>query len=364
MWELVLKSYYKKAVMHVNPDLQDNAAVLKDNLCRENKKCGYVNSLILFFVLFSGAVFAKDPFGEVIYNTNGNIQEKIVEHWYPLHHQSVVRISTLLVGSMGKLAAEEAIITDDLRNGFWMNLTESHWRKAKQYLSRWDVRSSQIDMVAYIVNLECGVMDELGVQWERATNHYTNKHGDNFQMDTRSNHSLATVQIGVLDRKILAFQLSALEEQGKGTIIARPHLLIEDNKEAVIEAGTEIPYSEKTKSGATNAVFKKAVLRLKVRPHSLPDHRLLLNLEVNHDKVSALNVQGTPAIETQALSTEVSVMAGQTLVLGGLFTVSESIQIEQLPGLAQIPVLGHLFRWQSKHLSKKELVVFVSPKIM
>lgn len=323
-----------------------------------------MNSLVLIIILFSSAVFAKDPFEVIAESRNNVMQEKVLEHWCPLHHQSVIRISALLIGSLGKLGSEEGVVVDDLRNGFLMNLTEAHWRRAKQYLARWDVASPQIDFVAYIVNLEKGVIDEMGIQWQRAGPSFSGKNVDKFVMDVPTDNSLATVKIGFFDRKILALQLSALEEEGKGVIIARPHLLIEDNKEAVIEAGTEIPYSEKTKSGATNAVFKKAVLRLKVRPHSLPDHRLLLNLEVNHDKVSALNVQGTPAIETQALATEVSVLAGQTLVLGGLFTVSESTQVEQLPFLSKIPVVGQIFRWQSKHLSKKELMVFISPKIL
>ncbi len=321
--------------------------------------------LLLFVIIFfSGVVFAKDPFEIRADNDAVVIKEKIAEHWYPLRHQLVARISTLLTSSLGKLGGEESIVIDDLRNGIWLYLSDSNWRKAQRYLRHWDVSSSQIDLVAYIVNVESSVIDELGIQWRRATSYNTNKFGDKLMMDMPNDNSLATVQIGVLDRKILALQLSALEEEGKGAIIARPHLLIEDNKEAVIEAGTEIPYSEKTKSGATNAVFKKAVLRLKVRPRCLPDHRLLLALEVNHDKVSTLNVQGTPAIETQALTTEVAVSAGQTVVLGGLFTVTESSQIEQLPGLSQIPVLGQLFRWQSQHHSRKELVVFISPNLL
>jgi type IV pilus assembly protein PilQ len=167
-----------------------------------------------------------------------------------------------------------------------------------------------------------------------------------------------------MDRQILSLQLSALEQEGKGAIIARPHLLIEDNKEAVIEAGTEIPYAEKTKSGATSTIFKKAVLRLKVRPRCLPDQRLLLVLEVNHDKVSSLTVLGTPAIETQGLMTEVAVSSGQTIVLGGLFTVTQSQQTEQLPWLGKIPGIGVLFRWQTQQVSRKELTIFISPRIV
>jgi type II secretory pathway component HofQ len=320
--------------------------------------------LYLIIVFLSTATMARDPFqatphGQVAINEN-----RVGEHWHPLRHQPAARISPLLLSALGKLEAQETIVSDDLRNGIWLHLTSRHWQQAQRYLPRWDVPSAQVDMVAYIVDMESSVIDELGIHWRQAAAQAPSKGMDKLTMDMPSDNSIATVRIGLLDRQILALQLSALEQEGRGAIIARPHLLIEDNKEAVIEAGTEIPYSEKTKSGATNAVFKKAVLRLKVRPRCLPDQRLLLALEVNHDKVSALNVQGTPAIETQALTTEVAVSSGETVVLGGLFTLVQSQQTEQLPGLGRIPGIGGIFRWQSHHLSRKELVVFISPRIL
>jgi type IV pilus assembly protein PilQ len=321
---------------------------------------GLVGVVPLFF---SAVLLARDPFGDV-QAVPATTVAAVMEHWYPLHHQPVQRVATLLLSVLGKLGAEEAVVSDDLRNGIWLHLTPVHWQQAQRYLPRWDTPTAQVDMVAYIVDMESSVMDELGVQWRQAPAKAAHGRGDNLTMDMPSENNMATVHIGVLDRKILALQLSALEQDGKGAIIARPHLLIEDNKEAVIEAGTEVPYSEKTKSGATNASFKKAVLRLKVRPRCLPDQRLLLALEVNHDKVSALHVQGTPAIETQGLTTEVAVASGQTVVLGGLFTVSQSTQIEQLPWLGRLPIVGGLFRWQSQQQSRKELVIFISPRVL
>lgn len=317
-------------------------------------------------MLVSVTVEGRDPFQlEHDHSVVTNAAVVVEEHWHPLHHQSAQRVATLLLSSLGKLGADEAIVGDDLRNGIWLHLTPHHWRQAQRYLPGWDIATTQVDMVAYIVDMESSFIDELGVQWRQASSSSGHHKGDNFTMDLpHDNKNIATVHIGVLDRQILSLQLSALEQEGKGAIIARPHLLIEDNKEAVIEAGTEIPYAEKTKSGATSVSFKKAVLRLKVRPRCLPDQRLLLALEVNHDKVSALSVQDTPAIETQGLATEVAVSSGQTIVLGGLFTVTQTQQTEQLPWLGRLPGIGALFRWQSHQVSRKELVIFISPKIV
>lgn len=321
--------------------------------------------LSLMLQLYCVAAKARDPFQvESREHLSTKAIEVVKEHWYPLRHQSVQRIFPLLTTALGVLGAEESLLSDELRNGVIMHLSTNHLRQAKRYLSEWDKASPQVDIMATIVDVESGFMDELGVTWRQATRVASpNKRGD-FTMDLPRDQGLATVHIGVLDRRLLSLQLSALEQEGKGAIIARPHLLIEDNKEAVIEAGTEIPYSEKTKSGATSASFKKAVLRLKVRPHCLPDQRLILNLEINHDKVSGLSVQGTPAIETQGLVTEVAVPSGQTIVLGGLFTVIQTQQTEQLPWLGNLPGIGALFRWQTHHISRKELLIFISPSIV
>lgn len=321
--------------------------------------------ILLFIIFFSGMTQARDPFQyEREAAIESPVSSHVDEHWYSLHHQSAQRIATLLATSLGKLSVEESVVGDELRNGVWLYLTPQHWKHALRALQHWDIASPQVDMVATIVDMESTAIEELGIQWRQGSSSSNHHKNDKFMMDLPRDQNLATVHIGVLDREILSLQLSALEQEGKGAIIARPHLLIEDNKDAVIEAGTEIPYSEKTKSGATSASFKKAVLRLKVRTHCLPDQRLLLALEVNHDKVSALSVQGTPAIETQSLVTEVAVSSGQTIVLGGLFTVSQTEQNEQLPWLGRLPGIGILFRWQNQQIARKELVIFISPRIV
>lgn len=321
--------------------------------------------MLLLIIFFSLPTLARDPFGyerETASVSSGLTH--VNEHWYSLRHQSAQRIAQLLATTLGKLNVEESVVADELRNGIWLYLTPQHCKHALRALQHWDIASPQVDMVATIVDMESTAIEELGVQWRQGNYSSVHHKNDKFVMDLPRDQNFATVHIGVLDREILSLQLSALEQEGKGAIIARPHILIEDNKEAVIEAGTEIPYSEKTKSGATSASFKKAVLRLKVRTHCLPDQRLLLALEVNHDKVSALSVQGTPAIETQSLVTEVAVSSGQTIVLGGLFTVSQTEQKEQLPWLGRLPGIGILFRWQNQQIARKELVIFISPRIV
>lgn len=321
------------------------------------------SALLIAMIFFSDVAMARDPFQLEISALEKSVVE---EHWVAVHHQPVQRVSTLLSSALGKLGPDEIVVSDDLRNGLSLHLTPQHWQQARRYLPRWDAASTQVDMVAYIVDMDSSVIDEWGIKWQTANKKTAPSSKEKWEMNLppEQGNTIATVHIGVLDRQVLALQLSALEQAGRGSIIARPHMLVEDYKEAVIEAGTEIPYAEKTRSGATNIAFKKAVLRLKVRPRCLPDHRLLLALEVNHDKVSTLNVQGTPAIETQSMITEVAVSSGQTVVLGGLFTVTETKRTESLPWLGQIPGIGVLFRWQTQQLARKELVVFISPSIL
>src|SRR5690606_5164313 len=127
----------------------------------------------------------------------------IREHWYPLHHQSVQRVSALLISTLGKLAGEEAVVSDDLRNGLWLQLSDCHWRQAQRYLPRWDVASTQVDMVAYIVDMDSSVMDELGVQWRQSAPSSSGGRSDSLTTDMLQDSGVATVQIGVMSRKIL-----------------------------------------------------------------------------------------------------------------------------------------------------------------
>jgi type IV pilus assembly protein PilQ len=162
----------------------------------------------------------------------------------------------------------------------------------------------------------------------------------------------------------LDLELSALESAGEAQIIASPRLLTMDRTPAVIEAGSEIPYQERSSRDSTSITFKKAVLSLKVTPQIMDNHHILLKLQVNQDKPSALQVQNAPAIDTRSLQTQVIVDSGETVVLGGIYTRSHQKSLQRIPFLGQIPIIGAIFTRRVKHDETKELLIFVTPHIL
>lgn len=163
--------------------------------------------------------------------------------------------------------------------------------------------------------------------------------------------------------RFLNLELSALQADGKGKIISNPRVLTSDQTEAVIEDGTDIPYLQASSSGATSVSFKKAVLSLKVKPQITPDDNIIMDLKVNKDSRGENTVAG-PAINTKQITTQVLVENGGTVVIGGIFTQDEDTTVTKVPLLGDIPVLGFMFRNTAKRDEKRELLVFVTPRIL
>jgi len=135
----------------------------------------------------------------------------------------------------------------------------------------------------------------------------------------------------------------------------------------LIEQGYEIPYNESSSSGATSISFKKAVLSLKVTPQITPDNNVILDLHVTQDDIYQDVSTGTgtaKALSTQAINTQVLVKNGETLVLGGIYNRSIKKTVSKVPVLGDIPGVGVLFRNTLNTNTKKELLIFVTPKIV
>lgn len=165
--------------------------------------------------------------------------------------------------------------------------------------------------------------------------------------------------------RFLNLELSALEVDGRGRVISSPRVLTANQVEASIEQGTEIPYQEASSSGATSVSFKKAVLSLKVKPQITPDGRLQLSIEVNKDRpLYEQTLLGVPPIETKNVKSEVLIENGGTVVIGGIYEEEESTGEDKVPLLGDVPVLGYLFKSQSRVSSRKELLVFITPRIV
>lgn len=163
--------------------------------------------------------------------------------------------------------------------------------------------------------------------------------------------------------RFLNLELSALQADGKGKIISNPRVLTSDQSEAIIEDGTDIPYLQASSSGATSVSFKKAVLSLKVKPQITPDDNIIMDLKVNKDSQGVNTIAG-PAINTKQITTQVLVENGGTVVIGGIFNQEEASTVTKVPLLGDIPVLGFMFRNTDKRNDKRELLVFVTPKIL
>jgi type IV pilus assembly protein PilQ len=163
--------------------------------------------------------------------------------------------------------------------------------------------------------------------------------------------------------KFLNLEITALQADGKGKIISSPRVVTADNVEAIIEQGTEIPYQQATSSGATSVSFRKATLSLKVKPQITPDDNIIMKLNVNKDSVGA-NTSAGPAIDTKQVSTEVLVENGGTVGLGGIYTQDEQSTVTKVPMLGDIPILGIFFRQDLKRNDKRELLIFVTPKVV
>ncbi len=163
--------------------------------------------------------------------------------------------------------------------------------------------------------------------------------------------------------KFLNLEITALQADGRGKIVSSPRVITADNVEATIEQGTEIPYQQATSSGATSVSFRKATLSLKVTPQITPDDNIMMKLAVNKDSVGSVTAAG-PSIDTKQVTTEVLVENGGTVGIGGIYEQEQQDTTNKVPILGDIPVIGYLFKQNLKKNDKRELLIFVTPRLV
>ena len=165
--------------------------------------------------------------------------------------------------------------------------------------------------------------------------------------------------------RLINLELSALETDNKGRVIASPRVVTAHGIEAIIEQGDRIPYQQATSSGATSIRFMDATLRLKVKPLITYNGQIDMELSVNQDKIGTpLNQFLPPPVNTKQVTTKVLVENGGTVVIGGIFDRTENEVVNKVPMLGDIPVLGYIFRNTTKVDNKQELLIFVTPRIL
>ena len=192
---------------------------------------------------------------------------------------------------------------------------------------------------------------------------------DRYNVNLPISEPAGQIGLAILGQDTLVdLELSAAQAEGRGEIVSSPRVITANQKEAVIEQGVEIPFQEAASSGATATQFKKAVLSLTVTPQITPDDRIIMDLEVTQDTVGEFVPSATgglvPSIDTRKIITQVLVNDGETVVLGGIFETERRDGEDKVPFLGDIPGLGRLFKRNNSISNKRELLIFVTPKIL
>ncbi|MDN3420077.1 type IV pilus secretin PilQ family protein [Pseudoalteromonas sp. APC 3895] len=285
------------------------------------------------------------------------------------------------------ITARGSVSVDQRTNTLLMKDTAKSIESVRRMVETLDIPVKQVVIEARMVTVRDNVTEDLGVRWGFSDQQgsdgvsgtlegaETISNGNIPSLSDRLNVNLPvanpSASIGMHIAKLangtlIDLELTALEEENKGEIIASLRITAANQQKARIEQGTEIPYVESASSGATTVSFKKAVLSLEVTPHITPDNKVILNLIITQDTRGDTVQTGTGpavAIDTQQIETQVLVENGQTVVLGGIFQQQIINSTKKVPLLGDLPYVGRLFKSTSEFNEKRELLIFVTPKI-
>ncbi len=287
------------------------------------------------------------------------------------------------------LTARGVVSVDERTNTILLKDTAKAIENVRRLVERLDVPVKQVLIESRMVTVKDSVADEMGLRWGfndqqgtkaiggSAGSANTLANGTIPALDQRWNVNLPATNTGagkiafhiakLGDGTLIDLELSALEEENKAEIVASPRISTANQKQARIEQGIEIPYVQSASSGATTVEFKKAVLSLEVTPQVTPDNKIILDLTVTQDtegKVVPTATGNAVAIDTQRITTQVLVDNGETIVLGGIYQQQTTKTVAKIPVLGDIPYAGVLFRRNFDKTEKKELLIFVTPKII
>lgn len=332
-------------------------------------------SCVITFAFANVAAPERDPFFKSTLASDTTAQTTLLASntpplesvWITLYFAQADTVATFLSNKSSDILSPFGKINYDKRNNqIWIKDDAKHISQIRTLISHLDQSSPQFLIRAKVINLDRQYQKSLGVLFR--TEDPDKKSPTALTMnepDATNGAGEFTVTIAKLaGDHLLDLQISALEQEGHASLISSPALTTLENQPAVIESGAEVPYQEATSSGATSVSFKKAVLRLQVTPQRMPDNHILLHISLNQDKVSALTVNGVPAIQTQKISTQVIVKNQQTIVLGGIIETTHAKQQQGIPIIDDIPVLGALFRRHEKLTKQRELLIFITPSMM
>ncbi|GAA5193383.1 type IV pilus secretin PilQ family protein [Ferrimonas gelatinilytica] len=298
-------------------------------------------------------------------------------------------IMNLLSGESGTLLSDRGSVSVDERtNTLLVQDTAERLEDIYRLVEVLDIPIKQVVIESRMVTIRDNINEELGIRWgvshqdgrrglsgrlegaDEIANGNTPNVADRLNVNLPVSEPAGSIAFHVAklgDGTLLDLELSALERENKGEIIASPRLTTANQFTAFIEQGVEIPFVQSTSSGATSVEFKKAVLGLTVKPQITPDNRIVLDLTVTQDTRGETVQTATgpaTAIDTQRISTQVLARNGETIVLGGIFQQQQLNTVSKVPVLGDIPFVGYFFRNTSDFTEKKELLIFVTPKIV
>lgn len=292
-----------------------------------------------------------------------------------------------------------SVTVDERTNSIIAYQTQDRLDELRRIIAQLDIPVRQVMIEARIVEANVDYDKALGVRWGGASRRgnwsvygkdgatsFDNDSGQVFLpgTDTVGNVSLQDgvapvpfVDMGVLgstsgigigfltDNVTLDLQLSAMEKTGNGEIVSQPKVVTSDKETAKILKGQEVPYQEASSSGATSTSFKEAALSLEVTPQITPDNRIIMEVKVTKDAPDfARALNGVPPINKNEVNAKVLVNDGETIVIGGVFSNTQTKGVEKVPLLGDLPFLGRVFRRDVVADNKAELLVFITPRIM
>ncbi|WP_447783227.1 DNA uptake porin HofQ [Enterobacter asburiae] len=270
------------------------------------------------------------------------------------------------------LSAKGSLSLDKRTNRLLIRDNQTVVETLQRWATQMDIPVEQVELAAHIVTINEKSLRELGVKWNLADAADAGKVGQLTTLGSDLSVASATSHVGFnigrINGRLLDLELSALEQKQQVDIIASPRLLASHMQPASIKQGSEIPYQVSSgESGATSVEFKEAVLGMEVTPVVLPGGRVRLKLHISENMPGQVLQQAdgeTLAIDKQEIETQVEVKSGETLALGGIFSQKNKTGSDSVPGLGKIPWLGQLFRHDGKDNERRELVVFITPRLV
>ncbi|BBR52024.1 Type IV pilus biogenesis and competence protein pilQ precursor [Pseudomonas putida] len=287
----------------------------------------------------------------------------------PIHHAKAADMAELLLAALadeGILTGRGSLSVDPRTNTLVAYQPADRLAELRRLVGQLDVPVRQVLIEARIVEANVDYEKSLGVRWGAPLQGDTARLGKELFVDLGVERGTSGIGLGVLrGGTLLDLELSAMEKSGNGEIISQPKVVTADKETARIIKGTEVPYQETSKSGATSISFREASLSLEVTPQITPDGKVVMAVRVTKDEpdyVNALN--NVPPIRKNEVNAKVRVADGETIVIGGVYSTTQNNVVDKVPFLGDLPYVGRLFRRDVLQEKKSELLVFLTPRIM